>query len=74
MTTTLFMGVHITLDSFERDGLPGTWLPHASLALASSGAKLQDVVHAEHHASKAEADAAALRIAKRRIRHELHQG
>ena len=74
MTNTLFMGVSITLDSFEREELPGVWWPHASLALASSGAKLEDVVHAQHHASKAEADAAALRIAKRRIRNELHQG
>lgn len=73
MAATLFMGVSITPDSFEREELPGVWWPHASLR-AATGAELEGVALAEHRPSKDEADAAALRAAMRRIRQELHQG
>ncbi|WP_028602708.1 hypothetical protein [Ottowia thiooxydans] len=74
MTTTFFMGVSITLDSFERNELPGVWWPHASLVVAPGSKTLENVSHDEHYASRAEADGMALRIAKRRIRDEMHQG
>lgn len=72
-TTTLFMGVSITLTSFERKGFPGAWWPHASLT-AASGAALEGVALPEHRRSKDEADVAALRFAMLRIREKRHQG
>ena len=74
MSSILFMGVSITPQSYEHDELPGAWWPRASLSLASTGAVLKEVVHPEHCRSKEEADAVALRLARRRIRDELHQG
>lgn len=73
MADTLFMGVSITPASFERDELPGVWWPRASLT-ASTGAGLEEVALSEHRSTKDEADAAALKVAKRRIREALHQG
>ena len=74
MTSIPFMGVNITLDSRQRDESPGVWWPHASLTIVSTGVVLKDVAHGEHCGSKEEADAVALRIARRRIREVLHQG
>ena len=68
------MGVSITLDSFERDELPGVWWPHATLIQSQGNKELEDVAHHQHFETKAEADHMALRIAKRRAKDELHQG
>jgi len=74
MASIPFMGVIITLESHERDELPGVWWPRASLTVASTGAKLEPVTHHDHYGTKADADAFALRLARRRINNELHQG
>lgn len=74
MASIPFMGVNITLESHERDELPGVWWPRASLTVASTGAELKPVTHDGHYRTKADADAFALRPARRRINNEWHQG
>ncbi|MFT3813916.1 MAG: hypothetical protein QM740_11115 [Acidovorax sp.] len=69
---TLFMGVNVTLDSRQRDG--EAWWPHATLRNAANGQALEPVESPQPCATQAEADAVALRLAKRRIREALHQG
>lgn len=68
------MGVTITPDSHQRDGLAGAWWPSARLHDAASGQELAPLVDSRHFSSKAEADELALRLAKRRVRDSLHQG
>lgn len=68
---TPYMGVTITPDSRQRDGV---WQPHATLRSAATGQALEPVEHPQPCATQAEADALALRVAKRRIREALYQG
>ncbi len=73
MADTLFMGASIPLASFARDEAPGAWWPRASFR-STHGAAPKSVAASEHYSSKNDADAAALRLAMRLIREELHQG
>jgi len=73
MADTHFMGVSITLTSFERDERPGAWWPRACFKAPHETA-LKRVAGSEHYGSKIEADTAALRLAMQFIREELHQG
>lgn len=68
------MGVRITPDSREIDGQPGQWQPHASLVDTATGAALDAVSDNEACDSQADADARALRIARRGLMKKLHQG
>jgi hypothetical protein len=72
--STLYMGVSITPDSEQRPETPGLWWPRATLRKAATGETLWVVTHPQHCASQEEADATALRMAKRHVREELHQG
>ena len=75
-SATLYMGVKIMPTSQHRvdHAAHPAWWPRAALADAATGQALPPVVHTEPCATREEADALALRIAKRRIRDALHQG
>lgn len=70
----LYMGVRITPDSHEIDGQPGLWRPHASLVDTATGAALEAVSDDDACDSRADADARALRLARRGLMKKLHQG
>lgn len=74
MSSHLYMGVRITPDSREIDGRPGWWQPRASLLDTATGAALGAVSDDEACDSQADADARALRIARRGLMKKLHQG
>lgn len=74
MESHLYMGVRITPDSHETAGQPGRWLPRARLLDTATGAALDAVSDDEACDSQAEADARALRIARRWLMKKLHQG
>ncbi|ARU05743.1 hypothetical protein CCO03_14550 [Comamonas serinivorans] len=68
------MGVSITPDSKQRADTPGQWWPHATLRHMGRGENWPPISHPQACASQDEADAVALRLAKRHIREALHQG
>ncbi|KJA11285.1 hypothetical protein RP29_06045 [Acidovorax temperans] len=70
--TKLIMGVLVTPDSYETDGLLGVWWPYASLTDTKDGKELEPVTHNAHESTKDRADAVALILAARRIRTGLH--
>ncbi len=74
MPSHLYMGVRITPDSREVAGQPGCWQPHASLMDTATGAALDAVSDDEACGSQADADARALRLARRGLMKKLHQG
>ena len=71
--TKLTMGVLVTLDSFQRDDLPGVWWPCAHLTDTKDGQELEDFRHNVPQASKERADAEALTGATKRIRAGEHR-
>ncbi|MDR0225087.1 MAG: hypothetical protein LBI66_01595 [Burkholderiaceae bacterium] len=74
MDSILYMGVRITPDSQADATHPGRWLPHARLEDSATGAPLEAVSDDEACESQADADARALRLARRFVMKKLHQG
>lgn len=74
MSSIPYMGVTITLESEQRDGALAQWWPRATLRHIARGETWPTITNAQPCESQAEADAVALRLAKRHIREALHQG
>ncbi|CAB5689120.1 Uncharacterised protein [Delftia tsuruhatensis] len=77
MDSLLYMGVRITPDSRQvapDQAQATTWLPHASLLDTATGRALEPVCDGEPCGTQADADARALRLARRSIMKRLHQG
>lgn len=77
MDSLLYMGVRITPDSRQiaaGEDRAAAWLPHASLLDTATGRALEPVCDGEPCGTQADADARALRLARRSIMKRLHQG
>lgn len=70
----LYMGVRITPASLPSSTPPGQWLPCAQLLEVASGRALQAVADDQPCDTREEADARALRLARRHVMKTLHQG
>jgi len=83
MDSLLYMGVRITPASLPAPASPaqgpgtapsGAWLPRAHLLEVASGRPLDAVTDDQPCETQEEADARALRLARRHVMKVLHQG